>query len=441
MDQYLIKYGSSVCGYFIMCLPIFFPIEGTSNGNGADAVANHTRDFVRNRQLLMDLASGVGTLLSTTNKIASLAGSTSRVCEVVDAISELDNIGTQPFAIRPEAVLRPATSVEVKDDNTDLTDSGLSSVSASTPVVKELNVAASQVGKFDEKDFVTSWCQKGEVMRADRDTRAKLAGSTLNPNVPVSQTKLTEGELARKAVVASAGIIEFSDIIEFENATIVSPDGRVLVTDLNLKVHQACNIMITGPNGAGKSSLFRILGDLWPLHSGKLLKPGKEDIMFLPQKPYQVLGTLRDQIIYPHNVDQMKELNVTDEDLCKLLALVDPANSILRQWKLDDSRNWFNAFSGGQKQRVAMARVFYHRPRYAILDECTSAVSEEVEGRMYTLCKQFKITLFTVSHRSSLQVYHDYQLRFDGFGNWEFLSNEEIATRNQQKAIELMKST
>jgi ABC-type uncharacterized transport system YnjBCD ATPase subunit len=83
----------------------------------------------------------------------------------------------------------------------------------------------------------------------------------------------------------------------------------------------------------------------------------------------QVIGTLRDQLIYPHSVDQMRALGVTDDDLRRLLQVVDPANGILGQWTLDETRNWINAFSGGQKQRVAMARVFYHRPRYAILDE------------------------------------------------------------------------
>jgi ATP-binding cassette subfamily D (ALD) protein 3 len=146
--------------------------------------------------------------------------------------------------------------------------------------------------------------------------------------------------------------------------------------------------------------------------------------MFVPQKPYQVVGTLRDQIIYPHDRAQMTALGVTDTDLCRLIQMVDPAQSILGQWQLDDVRNWINAFSGGQKQRIAMARVFYHRPLYAILDECTSAVSDEVEGLIYTTCKTLGITIFTVSHRPSLQVYHDHQLRFDGFGAWSYTASK-----------------
>ena len=84
----------------------------------------------------------------------------------------------------------------------------------------------------------------------------------------------------------------------------------------------------------GKSSLFRIIGELWPLHSGVLIKPHKEEILFVPQKPYLVLGTLRDQIIYPHEYEDMQKLGVTDADLARLLAIVDPARNILTEWSV-----------------------------------------------------------------------------------------------------------
>lgn len=106
--------------------------------------------------------------------------------------------------------------------------------------------------------------------------------------------------------------------------------------------------MVTGPNGSGKSSLFRVIGGLWPLHSGVLSKPDAQDILFVPQKPYLVIGTLRkssfcttpacsswflilgDQLIYPNSVDEMKAKGITDEDLSMLLNIVDPAGLILK---------------------------------------------------------------------------------------------------------------
>jgi ABC-type iron transport system FetAB ATPase subunit len=173
---------------------------------------------------------------------------------------------------------------------------------------------------------------------------------------------------------------------------------------------------------------------LWPLHCGVLTKPFKEDILFIPQKPYLVLGNLRDQIIYPHTKEQMEAIGVSDTDLEHLLEIVDPAKLITKTWSWDTEKDWFHAFSGGQKrkffeffiflERVAMARLFYHRPKYAILDECTSAVSDEVEDKIYETCGELGITIFTVSHRKSLARHHKWILNLDGRGGYKFYPHE-----------------
>lgn len=93
-----------------------------------------------------------------------------------------------------------------------------------------------------------------------------------------------------------------------------------------------------------------------------------------------------------------------------------------REKGLDAIEDWIDVLSGGEKQRIAMARLFYHSPQFAILDECTSAVSVDVEGSMYDYCREVGITLFTVSHRKSLWKHHDYYLKFDGRGDYEFSS-------------------
>lgn len=167
--------------------------------------------------------------------------------------------------------------------------------------------------------------------------------------------------------------------------------------------------------------MFRILGELWPSWGGKVTKPPRGKLFYIPQRPYMTLGSLRDQIIYPHTFEEMKRRGKTDADLFKYLDIVQLRMLVQQREKgLDSIEDWIDVLSGGEKQRVAMARLFYHHPQFAILDECTSAVSVDVEGSMYEYCREVGITLFTVSHRKSLWTHHEFFLRFDGRGSSEF---------------------
>lgn len=102
------------------------------------------------------------------------------------------------------------------------------------------------------------------------------------------------------------------DYIEFINLPIVTPNGDKLVKPMNIKIDPGMNVVISGPNGCGKSSLFRILGELWPLFEGTLVCPPSEKLFYIPQRPYLPRGTLRDQIIYPHNKLTMLRRKITD---------------------------------------------------------------------------------------------------------------------------------
>ena len=115
------------------------------------------------------------------------------------------------------------------------------------------------------------------------------------------------------------------------------------------------------------------------MYGGVVRKPPADEFILIPQRPYLSLGTLRDQVIYPHTVAQMRAKGRTDEDLLRCLAVVQIEHIVEREGGWDVQREWRDALSGGDKQRIAMARLFYHSPKYAILDECTSAVTLEIE--------------------------------------------------------------
>jgi len=217
-------------------------------------------------------------------------------------------------------------------------------------------------------------------------------------------------------------------IIKFDNVKLMTPNGDVLIENLNFTVRSGQNVIVVGPNGCGKSSLFRTIGELWPVASGTLTKPGSGHLFYIPQKPYMTIGTLRDQIIYPDSHDEMRRKGIKDEQLRDLLDKVQLTYLIQREGGFDGVQDWIDVLSGGEKQRIAMSRLFYHKPQFAILDECTSAVSVDVEGFMYEYCRTVGITLFTVSHRKSLWKYHEYCLSMDGRGKYTFQPIDEHST-------------
>lgn len=208
-----------------------------------------------------------------------------------------------------------------------------------------------------------------------------------------------------------SGTLKYCDqddpVIEFVDVPICTPSGDILVNSLTMTIKMGQHCIITGPNGCGKSSFFRLLGELWPLYGGRMTRPPKSDLFYIPQKPYLTLGTFRDQIIYPDSLADSKRKGMTDFELAFILEKVE-LSYLLERETFDTVNDWSEVLSGGEKQRVAIARLIYHKPLFAILDECTSAVAVDVEQRIYKyLTEEIKCTLLSVTHRvKQLQHFH-----------------------------------
>uniref|UniRef100_A0A3B4ZIT1 ATP binding cassette subfamily D member 4 n=1 Tax=Stegastes partitus TaxID=144197 RepID=A0A3B4ZIT1_9TELE len=199
---------------------------------------------------------------------------------------------------------------------------------------------------------------------------------------------------------------------------------QLLVEDLSLKISQGTHLLVVGNTGTGKTSLLRVLNRLWEADSGFVQMTtcfGPRGTLFLPQKPYLTDGTLREQVIYPLKDIYPESGSVDDDRIIHFLELAGVSSILKRTGGLDDKVdwNWYDVLSPGEMQRLCFARLFYLQPKYAVLDEATSALTEEAEAQLYRTCKQLGMTLVSLGHRSSLEKYHDVQLKLCGEGRWE----------------------
>eukprot|EP00811_Abedinium_folium_P035569 NODE_8350_length_1502_cov_7.282182.p1 GENE.NODE_8350_length_1502_cov_7.282182~~NODE_8350_length_1502_cov_7.282182.p1 ORF type:complete len:472 (+),score=154.60 NODE_8350_length_1502_cov_7.282182:84-1418(+) len=268
-------------------------------------------------------------------------------------------------------------------------------------------------------------------------TRVKQLMHGLEHRDPVLQEQIAQARAGPYPPTFQRGMS-----LIFEHVSIYKPDGTLLVKDLNFCVKPGDRVLITGANGCGKSSLFRVIRKLWPLAEGTITMPANDEMYFLSQVNFVPLGTLRDLITYPHTHEEMRAAGRTDEEVAEVLdwAQVSPfvvvdgraglqftvEGKVVRP-KLDDVRDWQKDLSPGQKQKIAFARLFFHRPKLVILDDCTNGVSPDVEQDLYGHCERLGLAVVSISHKIELKTRHDRELHFlgDADGSWMMMRCED----------------
>ena len=203
--------------------------------------------------------------------------------------------------------------------------------------------------------------------------------------------------------------------LALQGVTVFTPGHeRTLLRDLTLTVERGEGLLIAGQSGGGKSSLLRAIGGLWTAGSGRIERPADDHLVFLPQQPYMVMGSLRRQMLYPKDGQQ-----ITDAVLKDVLKRVNLADLPDRFEGLDAERDWAKVLSIGEQQRLAFTRVLLAQPVYAMLDEATSALDAENEARLYEALIATGITPVSVSHRAGILRFHRHVLWLPGEGRWE----------------------
>ena len=211
--------------------------------------------------------------------------------------------------------------------------------------------------------------------------------------------------------------------ILIEQVSLDLPHGIKLTEKFDAMIHDGERILLSGPSGCGKSTLFRALADIWPYGTGTIEIPAVKKLLFLPQRSYLPINSLRAAINYPASVTAYKDLAIIHYlELCKLPHLIP---------KLDEVDNWCHRLSPGEQQRLAFVRALLHRPNVLFLDEATSALDAETEKELYELIIQElpESAIISIAHRASVASYHTRHWRFEQCE----LSDSQAADNDQKR--------
>lgn len=243
-------------------------------------------------------------------------------------------------------------------------------------------------------------------------------------------------EEAVESIVASGIKVNDGPEITLQGVTCRTPGGDMLFREFSVSIPAGQNTLIMGPSGSGKSSLLRVIGGLWPQDHGKIFAPqhvGRGGSLFVPQRPYITSGNLRQQVVYPLDEKDCTRDDPRIRDLLDSLGL-----GFL--WQDDDAgldrtAVWQDMLSGGEQQRLGFARLLYHKPKYAIMDESTSALDVELEDTVMSLCLEAGITCVSVGHRRTLLKYHTSLMELDGLGGFHMKDSTTEALNPRYEAL------
>jgi putative ATP-binding cassette transporter len=198
--------------------------------------------------------------------------------------------------------------------------------------------------------------------------------------------------------------------LSLEGLALHLPQGRPLLAATEFVLRKGESVLVTGASGAGKSTLFRALAGIWPYWKGTISLPQGARLLFLPQKAYLPIGTLKHAVAYP-----MDEKEFVDEAASEALSAVG-----LRHLEGDLGReeNWAQLLSGGEQQRLAIARALLNKPDWLFMDEPTAALPDGDQASLYRLLKERlgDTTIVSIGHRPGLAEFHDRRLVWQGQG-------------------------
>ena len=255
----------------------------------------------------------------------------------------------------------------------------------------------------------------GHIDETSGDASKESEADETKDEITAASTVETAAEA--EAATESPTVIrqEVAPELALHHVTLQTPNyQRTLIEDLSLELTQQSSLLVVGPSGCGKSSLLRAIAGLWNSGKGLIQRPELENLLFLPQKPYMILGSLRQQLLYPY-----PEAEIDDDRLRAVLKQVNLPGLGDRFGGFDAEEDWGDVLSLGEQQRLSFARVLLHQPAYAILDEATSALDLPNEEQLYGHLEATGATYLSVGHRESLETHHSLLLRLAEDHTWQ----------------------